>query len=88
MSEFTMINDSLEFLTQSSLPENEPLEGLAVIGFSLRFPGEACDEDSFWKMLIEGRCAMTEIPKDHMNIDALYHADVYRHDTVNSLETY
>lgn len=65
--------------------EQDQLEPLAVIGFSLKFPEDAISPDSFWKMLMEKRCASKEIPKDRMNIDALYHPDIERHDTVYKL---
>jgi acyl transferase domain-containing protein len=62
--------------------EQDQLEPLAVIGFSLKFPDDAISPDSFWKMMMEKRCASKEIPKDRMNIDALYHPDIERRDTV------
>lgn len=85
MSECITSNGSMDSFSSSTTPRSQPLEGLAVIGFSLRFPGEACDEESFWKMILDGRCAMTEFPKDRMNIDAFYHPDADRTDTVVTL---
>ncbi|KAF4631033.1 hypothetical protein G7Y89_g7101 [Cudoniella acicularis] len=58
------------------------MEGLAIVGFSLKFPQEAEDEDSFWTILMEGRNVMTEFPKDRINIDAFYHPDPDRVDTL------
>jgi hypothetical protein len=58
-------------------------EDVAIIGFSFRFPQEACDEESFWEMLVQKRSAMTEIPKDRWNVDAFYHPDKDRKETVN-----
>jgi acyl transferase domain-containing protein len=68
--------------THNDYVDQKNLEGLAIVGFSLKFPQEAEDEDSFWKMLMEGRCAMTEIPQDRINMDAFYHPDPDRVDTV------
>ena len=34
-------------------------------------------------MMLEKRCAMTEMPKDRENIDAFYHSDANRSDTVD-----
>ncbi len=62
--------------------QDEKLESLAIIGFSLKFPQEAVTPEAFWKMLTEKRCAMTEWPKDRMKIDAFYHPDGSRCDTV------
>lgn len=38
--------------------------------------------ETFWQMLMEGRSAMTEVPQDRFNIDAFYHPDPTRLDTV------
>ena len=69
---------------RSELPvlEQDILEPIAVVGFSLKFPQDATSAEAFWKMLLEGRSALTEIPKDRFNIDAFYHPDAERHDTV------
>jgi hypothetical protein len=67
---------------KDSYLEHDKLEPVAVIGFSFKFPQDATSGESFWKMLLEGRSAMTEIPKDRFNIDAFYHPNADRHDTV------
>lgn len=59
---------------------NEPV---AVVGFSFRFPEEACSTDSFWKMLMEQRCTAIEFPKDRLSASALYHPDSNRRGTVH-----
>src|ERR1700740_837608 len=48
---------------------------IAVIGIGCRFPGGANDPDSFWRLLIEGRDAIVEVPPDRWDIDALYDPD-------------
>jgi hypothetical protein len=58
-------------------------EDVAIIGFSFRFPQEACNEESFWEMLVQKRSAMTEIPKDRWNVDAFYHPDKNQKETVS-----
>lgn len=63
--------------------ENDKLEPIAVVGMSLKFPQSATSPDSFWQMLLDGRSAMTEIPKDRLNIDAFYHADANRSGSVS-----
>lgn len=62
--------------------ERDLLQPIAIIGFSLKFPQEATTPEAFWQMLMQGRCAMTEFPKDRMNIDGFYHPDPKRHDAV------
>lgn len=51
------------------------MEDIAIIGFSLRFPQDAVSPESFWNMLVEGRCAATEVPESRFNINAFYHPD-------------
>ncbi|KAL8643785.1 MAG: hypothetical protein Q9226_008122, partial [Calogaya cf. arnoldii] len=51
----------------------DSLEPIAVVGISLKFPGEATSEERFWKMMLEKRCASKDYPSDRMNIDAFYH---------------
>ncbi|KNG88668.1 polyketide synthase [Aspergillus nomiae NRRL 13137] len=48
---------------------------IAVIGFSLKFPGDANSSEAFWRMLEEKRCAMTEWPVDRVNLEAFIHRD-------------
>ncbi|RAK95751.1 type I polyketide synthase [Aspergillus ibericus CBS 121593] len=48
---------------------------LAVIGISLKFPQDATSPEAFWDMLVQGRCASGEFPKDRMNINAHHDAD-------------
>jgi acyl transferase domain-containing protein/NAD(P)-dependent dehydrogenase (short-subunit alcohol dehydrogenase family) len=39
---------------------------LAIIGMSCRVPGGA-NLDEFWKLLVEGRCAITDAPSERLN---------------------
>ena len=55
---------------------------IAVTGLSLKFPQDATSTQSFNSMLMEGRCAVTEFPKDRINLDAFYSTDANRKDTV------
>lgn len=61
------------------------VEPIAVVGLSLKFPQEATSPEAFWKMLLEKRCAMTEIPPDRMNVDAFHGVDQSRTDTAGFL---
>lgn len=49
-------------------------DAIAIIGMSCRFPG-ANTVDAFWKLLITGKDAITEIPFSRWNIDDYYAAD-------------
>ncbi|PIG69495.1 polyketide synthase [Aspergillus arachidicola] len=60
------------------------LPPLAIVGISLKFPGDAVTPDDFWKMLLEGRAAASEFPPDRVNIDALYHPDRERLDQLST----
>ena len=65
-----------------SCPNQNTLEPIAIIGFSLRFPQDATSAESFWKMLIEGRCAMTKVPEDRWTLASFYHPDGKRSNSV------
>ncbi|WP_250280024.1 type I polyketide synthase [Frankia sp. Cppng1_Ct_nod] len=47
-------------------------DGVAVIGLSCRLPGAPTPE-SFWKLLADGRCAVTETPTDRRSSDTDAH---------------
>jgi amino acid adenylation domain-containing protein/thioester reductase-like protein len=60
-------------------PEAQPApaaaEGaVAIIGMSCRFPGAASPEE-FWKLLVEGRDAVREVPEERWNLEDVYDAD-------------
>ena len=63
------------------------LEPIAIIGIGLRFPQEATSAASFWNLLLQQRCTMTEWPKERLNVDAFYHSDKNRNDTVSNRES-
>ncbi|WP_019815654.1 type I polyketide synthase [Saccharomonospora saliphila] len=46
-------------------------EPIAIIGMAGRFPG-APNVESFWSMLCSGTDAITEIPKDRYDVDAIF----------------
>ena len=41
---------------------------VAIVGIGCRFPGGVCDADFFWRLLSEGRDAITEIPPDRIDV--------------------
>ena len=50
-------------------------EPLAIVGIGCRFPGGANDPETFWKQLIAGFDATSEIPADRWDVDAYYDPD-------------
>ncbi|MBC8127630.1 MAG: type I polyketide synthase, partial [Gloeobacteraceae cyanobacterium ES-bin-144] len=47
-------------------------EGIAIIGIGCRFPGGVNDTESFWKLLVEGREVVSEVPTDRWNVERFY----------------
>src|SRR4051812_347542 len=45
---------------------------IAIIGVGCRFPGGVNDAESFWKLLLERRDAVSEVPADRWNIERYY----------------
>ena len=56
---------------------------IAVIGMASRFPQDATSPEKFWKMLMDGRSARTEVPKERYNVDSHYRSDSSLPETVN-----
>ena len=50
-------------------------EGIAIIGIGCRFPGGVNDTESFWKLLVEGRDAVSDVPPDRWNVERFYDAE-------------
>ncbi|KAL8893510.1 MAG: hypothetical protein Q9192_005191 [Flavoplaca navasiana] len=63
--------------------DQKEVEPIAIIGFSSKFPQDAESPEGFWQLLLDGRSAMTEVPKDRFNIDSFYHPNANRLDTLN-----
>ncbi|MCC6356328.1 MAG: SDR family NAD(P)-dependent oxidoreductase [Verrucomicrobiae bacterium] len=55
--------------------EREQSQPIAVVGLGCRFPGEANDPDSFWRLLRDGVDAIEEVPSERWDVDALYDPD-------------
>src|ERR1700731_4834094 len=45
---------------------------IAIIGIGCRFPGGVSDTESFWKLLAEGREAVSDVPPDRWNVERFY----------------
>jgi acyl transferase domain-containing protein len=61
-----------------------PEDAIAIIGMARRFPQDAENPEKLWKMLLEGRSASSEFPKDRVNLDAHYHPNPTHGGTVSS----
>src|SRR5450432_1173425 len=59
------------------------MESIAIIGMGCRFPG-ANDPASFWRMLCTGADAISPVPADRWDADALYDSDPAAPGKINS----
>jgi len=50
-------------------------ERIAIIGVGCRFPGGVSSKDSLWKLLVEGREGIVEVPSDRWNVERYYDAE-------------
>src|ERR1700730_877948 len=50
-------------------------EGIAIIGIGCRFLAGVNDTESFWKLLVEGREAVSDVPPDRWNVERFYDAE-------------
>jgi hypothetical protein len=57
-------------------------DAIAIVGMSLKFPGDAIDEESFWKIMMEARSTASDFPKDRINHTAHYNSDTTAMGTV------
>src|SRR6476661_8442288 len=48
---------------------------IAIIGVGCRFPGGVSSKDSLWKLLVEGREGIIEVPPDRWNVERYYDAE-------------
>jgi acyl transferase domain-containing protein len=64
--------------------QGDSVEPIAVVGFGFKLPQDITDAESMWKLLIERRSTMTEIPKNRWNIDGFYKEHGHRPGTVKN----
>lgn len=67
----------------------ETLEGarsepIAVVGIACRFPGGADTPEAFWRLLLDGTDAVTEVPPERWDVDAWYDPDPDHAGTMNT----
>lgn len=58
------------------------LEPIAIIGLSLTFPQTASSPEAFWQMLVDGKSALTEIPKDRFTWKSFFNENGHKTGTV------
>jgi hypothetical protein len=58
------------------------VEPIAIVGFGFKFPQDITSAETLWKLLMERRSTMTEIPKNRWNIDGFYKEHGHRPGTV------
>ncbi|KAI4629484.1 Type I Iterative PKS [Alternaria ethzedia] len=80
------MNTSTDSEQPSMAPSSQPssVEPIAIVGFGFKFPQDITDAQSLWKLLMERRSTMTEIPKNRWNIDGFYKEHGHRPGTVKN----
>ncbi len=62
-------------LLESRLKKSPQIaQPIAVVGMSCRLPG-AASVDEYWRLILEGRCAVTEIPPSRWDVERYYDSD-------------
>jgi acyl transferase domain-containing protein/NADPH:quinone reductase-like Zn-dependent oxidoreductase/surfactin synthase thioesterase subunit/ubiquinone/menaquinone biosynthesis C-methylase UbiE/acyl carrier protein len=60
---------------KSKRTQNNKKDPVAIIGMGCRFPGGANNPEELWQMLVNKTDAITKIPADRWDADAMYHPD-------------
>lgn len=53
--------------TSHASRETENSDPIAIVGLALKFPQDAVDTESFWKLLLARRSALTKVPRERYN---------------------
>lgn len=65
-----------------SAPEDGVMP-IAIVGMSCRFPGGSSDIGRFWELVSQGRSAWSSVPQSRFNVDAFYHPNSDRTNSVS-----
>lgn len=57
---------------------SDPIEPIAIVGFSMGFPQDATTSDALWDIMMNKRTTVSEFPKERININSIYHPDTNR----------
>jgi acyl transferase domain-containing protein len=63
--------------------KNDKTVPIAIVGVGGRFPGDASSPDKLWEMLVQGRSALKDVPKERYDVDAYYHPHAERQGAQN-----
>lgn len=81
-AEMSRLEDKLKLSLAAIKKLKQEIAGLkayegpvAVIGMSCQFPGNVYTPEDYWKLLLEGKDAITEIPRDRWDVDSFYNPD-------------
>ena len=64
-----------ELSARLEVAEKVVTEPVAVVGIGCRFPGDVVGAESFWRLLVNGEDAISEVPADRWDADAFYDPD-------------
>jgi hypothetical protein len=56
-------------------PSTLPPNAIAIVGMSLKFPGDATTIETFWQMMMQARSTASTFPRDRTNHGAHYSSD-------------
>ncbi|MBX9646948.1 MAG: type I polyketide synthase, partial [Xanthobacteraceae bacterium] len=59
-------------------------EGIAIVSVACRLPGKVRSPDDFWRLLVEGRDAITDVPADRWDATALFSPRLDQPDRMNT----
>lgn len=59
----------------TAFPVDQVAEPVAVVGIGCRLPGGVVGPESFWRLLVNGTDAVSEVPADRWDAEALYDPD-------------
>ena len=68
----------------SNLRQSGEVMPIAIVGMSCRFPGGTNNLQDMRTLCMEGRSPWSEIPKTRFNVDAFYHPNAEKVDSVGS----